>query len=288
MIRTGSALASGAHRLTALALVVGLLAAATSPADAVLDVSGSVVAASGPLEVRVVLRNRGDRRAGPIDVVGELSGERRQALVPGGLEPGSEGAVTLGFLQPPSQPGLHALTLLLEHPLPGTPDAAGNPPMASQRAWLLLALGARPAEAVRIEASPLRLDVRGSLAVRLASQDGAGHGVRLRALTARGLRPDQAPLDVAVPPRGEVTVRVPIVRAGAPRGSRQALLLVAETPEEPLARTAVATATVEVLPDPALLPGLRRPLLWGGLALLLLALGYEVRARRATPTSFHA
>jgi hypothetical protein len=138
-----------------------------------------------------------------------------------------------------------------------------------------------------MEASTLRLDVRGSLLVHLTSRDGNGQRVRLRAVTARGLRPDQGPIDVVVPPRGQATVQVPIVRAGAPRGSRQALLLVAETPDGPVARTSVAAATVEVLPDPAWLPGLRVFLLAGGIALVLLAVGYEawahLRARSAVP-----
>lgn len=257
-------------------------------ADSRIDVSGGVSVTTDHLEVRVSLANRGDRRAGPIDVIGELGEERQQAQLPGGLEPGAEGAVTLAFASAPPQPGLHALTLLLEHPVEGPPDGAGNPPMASQRAFLLLALGASPAEAVHIEASTLRLDVRGSLLVHLTSRDGKGQRVRLRLFAARGLRPDQGPIDVVVPPQGQATVQVPIVRAGAPRGSRQAVLLVAETPDEPVARTSVAAATVEVLPDPAWLPRLRVHLLAGGIGLVLLALGYEVRARLRARGAFPA
>ena len=151
--------------------------------------------------------------------------------------------------------------------------------MASQRAFLLLALGASPAEAVRIEAEPLRLDVRGSLRVRLQSRDGEAQRVRLRAVTARGLRPEADPIEISVPAHGSVTAELEIVRAGAPRGSRQALLLVAETLDGPLARTSVAAASVELVPDPGRLPRLRAPLLFGGLALLALALGYETWAR---------
>jgi hypothetical protein len=255
-------------------------------ADSRIDVSGSVGATAPRLEVRVTLTNRGDRRAGPVEVLGELFGEPRRARVSGGLEPGASGVVVLDFAPTPPRPGLHALTLLLEHPLDGPPDGAGNPPVASQRAWLLLALGASPGEAVRVEADPLRLDVRGTLVVRLTSRDREEQRVRLSTLTARGLRPERDPIDVVVPRQGVATVQVPIVRAGAARGSRQALLLVAETPDGPLARTAVGVATVEVLPDPALLPGLRKPLLVTGFALILLALGHEIRARlRARDTS---
>lgn len=261
-----------------LTLALVLLSAAVR-ADAVLDVSGNVVATAPRLTLRVTLTNRGDARAGPIEVRGELLGEPATARLRDGLAPGAEGNVTLAFDATPPRPGLHALTLLVEHPLVGTPDAASNPPMASQRAYLLLALGANPGEAVRIEADPMRLDVRGTLVVRLQSRDGEAQRVRLRALTARGLRPDTGPIEVSVPPDGHATVRVPIVRAGAPPGSRQALLLVAETLEGPLERTSVAAASIELAPDPARLPRLRAPLLAIGLALLALALGYEIWTR---------
>jgi len=277
--------ALGPSRL--LSTLILLLLPAPARPDAVLDVAGSVVSAAPRLEVRVTLTNRGDLPAGPIDVIGELVGERREARFSGSLAPGASGDVPLDFAPAPPRPGLHALTLLLEHPLEGPPDGAGNRPMSSQRAWLLLALGARPAEAVRIRADPLRLDVRGALVVRLESRDGDAQRVRLRAFTARGLRPDGDAIDVAVPPQGQATASVPIARAGAPRGSRQALLLVAETPDGPLSRASVAAATVDVLPDPALLPRLRVPLLVEGLALLALALGSEARerarGRRAPP-----
>jgi hypothetical protein len=264
-----------------------LLASAARP-DAVLDVSGSVVATAPRLEVRVTLTNRGDVRAGPIDVRGELFGESREARLPGGIAPAAEGHVRLDFAPTPPRPGLHALTLLLEHPVEGPPDGAGNPPVSSQRAFLLLALGANPGEAVRIAAEPLSLDVRGILLVRLESRDGQGQRVSLRALTARGLRPDGDPIEVAVPPRGHATAQLPLARAGAPRGSRQALLLVAEALDGPLARTSVAAASVDLLSDPARLPRLRVPFLVGGLALFAFALVYELRARSRARPSFRA
>lgn len=81
--------------------------------------------------MRVTLANRGDRPAGPIDVKGELFGESQAARLPGTLAPGTSGSVLLEFATPPPKPGLHALTLLVEHPLEGAPDGAGNPQMAS-------------------------------------------------------------------------------------------------------------------------------------------------------------
>ncbi len=259
----------------AAAALAALLSAAPVHADAVLDVSGRVVATEPRFEVSVTLTNRGDRRAGPIDVSGELDRRTSEARLAGGLEPGANASVILGFPAPPRRPGLHALTLLLEHPLDAPPDGAGNPPLASQRAWLMLAIGASPAEAVRIEADPLRLDARGELRARLESRDGQAVRVRLRALAPRGLRADVEAVEVAVPARGAATARVPIVRAGAARGSRQALLLVAETPDGPLARTAVGVAAVDIAADASRVAALRPLLVAAGLALLAVALGYE-------------
>ncbi len=234
-----------------LAAAVGVLAAsAPAWAQAVLDVSGSVVAVAPRLEVRVEIANRGDRPATPLDVSGELLGERREARLATGVPPGGTGAVRLDFAAAGGRPGVHALTLLLEHPVDGTPDAAGNPPVASQRAWLLLALGgASPEEAVHLAAEPLALDVKGGLAVRAESADGRPHPVRLRVLTARGLRAEGEAVEVAVPASGSATARLPLVRAGAPRGSRHAVLVVAEALDGPLARTTVLAAPVDLAPD---------------------------------------
>jgi hypothetical protein len=102
----------------------------------------------------------------------------------------------------------------------------------------------------------------------------------VRALTARGLRAEGLPTQVTVPAAGVATVAIPLARAGATRGSRHGILVMAEKPDGPLARTAVATARVVVAPVPALLPWLRWPLLVLGLALLAVAAGAEWRWRR--------
>ena len=271
-------------RFPDVAAAAALLLAVSAPAraQAVLDVSGSVVSVAPRLEVRVEVTNRGDRPALPLDVTAELLGERRESRLEAGVPPGGAGSVLLDFAPAVDRPGVHALTLLLEHPVEGTPDAAGNPPVASQRAWLLLALGASPKEAVRLAAEPLRLDVRGELAVRAQSADGQAHQVRLRVLTARGLRAEGDAVELAVPASGTATVRLPVVRSGAPRGSRHAVLVVAEALDGPLARTTVLAAPVDVAPDPSLLPRLRVPLLVLGLALVAAALLFEVLRRRRT------
>jgi len=249
-----------------------------------LDVAGTVVATSPRIEVRVVVLNRGDRPATPLDVVGELAGERCLAHLALGVPAGGSAAVILDFPPPRVRPGVHALTLLLEHPVEGAPDAAGTKPVTSQRAWLLLALGATLEPAVTLSPAPLLLDVRGMLGVVVESADGAGHRVRLRALTARGLRAEGGGVDLELPASGAVRASLPLVRAGAARGTRHAVLVVAETLDGPLANATVATASVTVLPDPSLLPRIRKPLAILGLVLLAIALFAEIwvfaRARR--------
>ena len=265
-----------------LALVLLAPGGALARAEAVLEVSGSVVSVAPRLEVRLVLKNRGDRAAAPLEITAELFGERREARLAEGVAPGGEGALVLAFAPEGARPGTHALTLLLEHPIEGAPDAGGNPPLASRRAWLLLAFGPSPREPVRLSSDPLTVDVRGGLAVRLESADGEPHRVLLRALAARGLRVDGGPVEVPVPARGAASITVPIVRAGAARGSRHGVLLVAESVDGALARTAVAAAPVDIAPDPSLLPRLRTAVwLLGGLFVALALGGEGCRSLRA-------
>ncbi|HSB62453.1 MAG TPA: hypothetical protein VLI67_12085, partial [Vicinamibacteria bacterium] len=132
---------------------------------------------------------------------------------------------------------------------------------------------------VRIHSPELSLGVRGDLAVGLESLDGSPHRVRLRVLTARGIRAETPPLEVDVPARGRATATVSLMRSGAARGTRHGILLVAETLGGPLKRTSVAGGVVEVAPDPAWMPLLRRPLV--GVALLLLAAAAAIEVARA-------
>jgi hypothetical protein len=258
-------------------------------AGAELRVSGEVVARAPRLEVRVVVTNRGPLEVAPLDVVGELFGERREARVGAGVAPGGEAAVVLDFAAEDARPGLHALTLLLEHPK-GATDAAGSRLIESQRAYLLLALGVDPGPAVRIEIACPREDaeadcattiaVRGQLTARLESIDGESHRVKVRVFTARGLRVDGPPVTVAVPATGPATARIPLARAGAVPGSRHGVLFVAETIDGEQTQTTVAVARVDVAPHPSLLPRLRWPLLVLGLALVVAAGAAEWWRRR--------
>ena len=245
-----------------------------------LDVSGEVLTTQPRLEVRVLVTNRGDRPAAPVEVKGELLGEESTARLAAELAPGRSAAVVLVFAGASAPPGVHALALLLEHALPGAPDAGGNPPLASQRAWLLVALGASPPAAVSLAPAAARLAVRGTLEVAVASADHAAHRVRLRALAARGLRVEGDPLELDVPATGRARAAFTLVRSGAPRGTRHGVLIVAESREPLPVRTTVAVASVEVAGDPSWLPRARGLLLGLGLVLLAAVIGAEIlRAR---------
>ena len=263
------------------ALLLLLVAARGLEAAPRFEVAGGVTVTEDALDVRVDVRNTGDAPATPLAVEGELLGERRQARIEAGLGPGQSGSVHLLFPLAVPQPGVHALVLLLGYPQDGPQDAAGNPPLASQRAYLLLALGGAAEPAVRIHSPELRLDVRGDLAVDLESLDGSPHRVRLRVLTARGIRAETSPLEVDVPARGRATAAVSLVRSGAARGTRHGILFVAETLGGALKRTSVASGAVEIEPDPAAMPLLRRPLVALALLLLAAAAGLEVARARA-------
>lgn len=247
------------------------------------EVGGVVATTEDGLEVRVDVKNTGNLPARPLTVSGELFGGKPQARLEAGLGPGEAGSVALGFPLAAPRPGVYALPLLLEYPEGGAPDAAGNPPMGSERAYLLVALGGNAEPAVRLQATGIRIEARGGLPAELTSLDGAPHRVRLTVFTARGLRAEGPPAEVEVPAQGRVTPVVTLARSGAPRGTRHGVLLVAEALDGPLARTSVATSTVEILPDGAVLPRLRLPLLASALILLVASVATARRRGARAP-----
>jgi hypothetical protein len=255
-----------------------LVPAASAGAGARFEVSGAVEATESEIAVRVSLKNVGDRATGTVSVEGEFLGRRREGTLDQGVPAGESRSLLLRY--PPEVPrrGVHPLTLLLDF-AEAASAANANPPTVSQRAFLLLALGANPPPAVRVDAAEGRVETRSSLAVGLQSLDGAPHRVHLRVLTPHGLRAENPPADVEVPAAGLVSVPIPLLRSGAPRGSRQGVLFVAEAADGPLARTTVTTGVVEIAPDPAIMPRLRLPLLV--LAGLLLASAVALEFRRS-------
>jgi len=239
-----------------------------------------VVQAGPPrLEVRIELANRGDTPARGVSVEAELLGLRQQARLDDALLPGATASAVVRFDvgEPPS--GVHALALHLQY---ARSAAAGD--IASQRGYLLLALAANPRPAVRLSAADLRLDTAAPVVVRLESADGRTHHVRVRLLTPRGLQPLGPSPVVDVPPQGGAAAELRLLRGGAPRPSRQGVVVLAETVDEEPANASAATVVVDVQPDPAWLPRLRLPLTVAGFALLAAAVYRDLRQRRRRPT----
>jgi hypothetical protein len=229
-----------------------------------------VEAVDDGLAVRVSLSNRGDTGAAGVLVQGELLGERDEGRLDSGIAAGGTGTVALRFPVEVRRPGVHPVALRLEY------QATPSPGVISQRAYLLLSLGANPPPAVRVAAPALRLRDRDPLRVTVESADGASHRVRLRVLTPKGLNAESPEGDVVVPAQGAVTVDVPILRGSVARPSQQGLLIVAGSTDGPEETTAVATTVVHVAGDPAWLPRVRRPLAAAAFLLLVAAVTVEV------------
>ena len=248
-----------------------LLSGQSSAAEARLEVGGAVTPAADALRVRVDLRNAGDAGIdGPVLVVGRLFGGRDEIRLDESIPPRGTGRVSLSFPPAVPRPGVHALMLLVSYSSGGVET--------SQCAYLLLALGAAPEPAVRLFAGEAAFELRGTLDVGIESADGMPHSVRLQVATPRGLRAEDPAAPVAVPARGRAVTRVGLLRTGAAHGTRHGFVVVAEAVDGPEARTAVATGIVRVLPDPAVLPRVRKPML--ALALLLLLAAVALEARR--------
>jgi len=239
-------------------------------AGARLEVSGSTELSPEFLDVRVDLANRGDAPAVGMTVVGELLGGRDEARLPAGVAAGETRSALLRYPRLLSRPGSHALILDIEYSERGRSD------VLSQRAYLLIALGAEAAApAVRLQVPELSLDTAGTVSVAVESADRAPHRVRIEVVPARGLRAGE-PAVAEVPAEGRAQVGLAIYRGVAPRDTVQGILVVARTEDSPVERTAVATAIVKVLPDPAWMPRLRRPLLALAVVLLGVSVAWEL------------
>jgi hypothetical protein len=262
----------------AAVLLLALAAAPRLEAAARLDVAGAVEVRDDELEVRVDVVNRGDRPAGPVTVDATFLGDRRTARLEGGVPPGATRAVPLRFRAELPRPGVHLVDIHLQYPLEDA--AAGS---SSQRAYLLVALGASPSPAVSLKVPPAAIRVAGSLRVEVASADGSPHRVRVRALTPRGVNAWPESQEVDVPAAGTRVVELPLLRAGAPWGSRSGLLVVASALDGAEERTTVATGTVDVGAAPrGWVERIHRPLAVAAVLLVVAALVLEWRPRRSS------
>jgi hypothetical protein len=217
-------------------------------------VSGTAVQGDG-VNVRLDVRNVGDQPVSDLRVEGELFGSREESRRPGEIAPGSSVSVVLRFPDDAPRPGVYAVRLRLGY-AETRPDASGNVVTATEPAHLLVVRGEDAPPAVRLDASPITIDAVGVLPVRLESASGDAHRVRLRAATARDLVAED-PREIDVPAKGTVQVDVPLRRAGAARGSRREVVLLAEAIDGPRARTTAASAEVTIAKEPGWLPRIR-------------------------------
>jgi hypothetical protein len=239
------------------------------------EVAGTVEGTDDELRVHVRLRNGGDSPATVLSVEGELLGNTARAQIPAGVAVGATGEAVLTFPAAATRAGVHPLSLLLDYQWP----APRGPQGVSQRAYLLLGLGGVAEPAVRLSLRDARMEYSGVVDVGVESADGSPHSVRLRLLGPRGFRADAPADEVQVPPRGPIGVPIRVFRGTLPWESRQGVLALAEVTDGPLASAAVASAAVDVGPDPAWMPRLRKPLLLAGIVLFGVAAWVEARRR---------
>lgn len=233
-------------------------------------------AAGDSLLVRVDLANRGDAKTGAVTVEGELLGRRDEARLERGIAPGETGSALLRYPLDVPRPGVHPLLLLLGYTRPGGVTM-------SQRAYMLLSLGANPPPAVKLAVPEAALLDQATLRVGLESADGAPHRVRLSVATPKGLNGEAPPLSMDVPASGRVTALLRLLRGSVPRDTVQGILVVAGASDGPFERTTVESGVVRVLPDPAWMPRLRRPLLFLALLLVAGAVAAEIWRARVGP-----
>jgi hypothetical protein len=260
-----------------LLLAAALAAAAGADAGARLAVTGTVAPEDEDLVVSVQVDNRGDAPALPLTVSGELLGGYDEVQTDAGVAAGSWTEVKLHFPQKDARPGVHLVALRLDYQSPK------GGPAASQAAYLLLALGANPAPAVKVFVGETEIETRGRVAVELESADGRPHVAQLRLITPKGLNPfgETAPVDV--PGRGRAKASIEVLRGTAARQTRLGVLVAAITSDGDEQTAAVAEGAVTVAPDPAVMPHLRIPLTVVAVLLLLLVTFVEVRRRWPRP-----
>jgi hypothetical protein len=268
---------SPSRAASALLLAAALAAAARADGAARLTVTGTVAPEDEDLVVSVQVDNRGDAPALPLTVSGELLGGYDEVRTDAGVAAGSWTEVKLHFPQKDARPGVHLVPLRLDYQSPRGGASA------SQAAYLLLALGANPAPAVRVFVGETEIETRGRIAVELESADGRPHVAQLRLITPKGINPFGEAAPVAVPAQGRVRTAIEVLRGTAARQTRQGVLVAAVTTDGDEQTAAVAEGAVTIAADPAVMPRLRIPLTVVAVLLLLLVTVVEVRRRWPRP-----
>ena len=239
-----------------------------------LQTAGAVESGPPRVQVRVDLANLGDSPARGVTIEAELLGQRQLSRLEEDLPGQSGGSATFAFEVGALAPGVYPLALHVQYERSAVPGD-----LASQRGYLLLALGAAPRPPVTLSVPDVPLDTLATVPVRLESADLKAHRMRVRMLVPHGLQAYGPDLEVSVPQFGPAVAELKLLRGGAPRPSRQGLVVIAETIDEEPANASAATAVVDVQKDPAWMPRLRGVFL-ALAALLIVAAAYAERRRR--------
>ena len=224
------------------------------------------------LDVRIDLKNRGETDARPLAVFGELLGETATLRLEEGVPAGRTTEAHLRFRSDSIRPGLHVLLLRL-----GYPRAPGGAEPLEWLSCLPLAVDRETSPSVRIVAPDVLLETAEVWRLGFEATDGRPHDVRVRIGVPKGLGASPLLEEVRVPARGPVLFSPTLFRGGSPRGAHLEAWVLVE-PEDSSAAV-FRKADVTILPDPALLPRIRAPLLGVALVLLLATAAIEIRRR---------
>ena len=239
-----------------------------------LQTAGAVESGPPHVQVRVDLANLANSPARGVTIEAELLGRRQLSRLEEELPGLSGGSATFAFDVGALPPGVYPLALHVQYERSAVPGD-----LASQRGYLLLALGAAPRPPVTLSVPDVPLDTLATVPVRLESADLKAHRMRVRMLVPRGLQAYGPDAEVSVPQFGPAVAELKLLRGGAPRPSQQGLVVIAETIDEEPANASAATVLVDVQKDPAWMPRLRGVFL--ALAgLLIAAAAYAEKRRR--------
>jgi hypothetical protein len=226
----------------------------------------------GAASLEVDLRNPSSTAAVPVTLEGELRGVYQTATLAEGVPAGGEGRIVLHFERTPS--GSFPLALRLRYP--SAPRGA-----IFEEQLLCLPLGpAPPVPMVSVSALDTSFETSTEWPVTIASADGRPHAVRVRIEVPKGLgvSPAEGLVTIGASTPGRMIPR--LFRGSFPRGSKAQVWVLAE-PQDAEPAAALASRTVRILPDPALFPRIRIPLLVLAAALLAAAFFVELKDRFA-------
>jgi hypothetical protein len=221
--------------------------------------------------VEVSLVNSSGTDAVPVHLEGELRGGFETADLPDGVAAGQNARLVLHF--PGVPPGSFPLSLRLSYPY--TPRGTS---LVEQLLCTSLENGGPATAPVLVRVGDLSLETAGEWPIDLTSADGAPHSVVVRVEVPKGLgvSPQESRVEVGTGPPTRVAPR--LFRGSYPRGTRATVWVLVET-GDPVPGSALASASVTILKDPALMPRLRPLLFVVAAGLLLAAFWEELRGR---------